>query len=129
MAAEFLRPRAGERDLANGRRGLAFLELQRPPAESEDRPAERDRPGGDHAHLHARIRQGGDVGAERTQPFPLQAGFSVDQQGRPDLDDDAAMGGEGAGHGRLVILSRVTPPDPATVRPLRLERLRRASPR
>ena len=101
LAAELLRPGAGQRDLADGGGGLAFLEPQRALAEAEHGAAERDGARGDDQDLRAGLDQCGNVVDQRAQPVALQPGGAVDQQGGADLDGDAAVGGEGApGHGR-----------------------------
>ena len=90
MGLQRVRPGARERDLADRRRGLAVLELQRALGQARDGAAERDGAGGDDEHVGAALVQCGDVGDQRVEPFLLQrAARAVDQQRRADLDDDA----------------------------------------
>jgi len=89
--AHHLGPRPRQRDLSDGCRSLAFLELQRPPAEAEHATTERDGAGGDNHNLAAAARERGKVVDERVQPGGVDAAaLAVDQQRRADLDDDPA---------------------------------------
>src|SRR6185369_8625557 len=100
VLAQHLGPGAGERDLADGCRRLAVLELERTLRQLEHRAAERDRPGrndNDVAFIFVETR---DVRGERNKPsFPRPARLGVDQERRADLDHDAAEVGEGGGFG------------------------------
>jgi hypothetical protein len=79
----------GERDLADGGRRLAFLQLERPHGQLEDAPAERDGARGDDDDVGAARPELGRDRRQRAQPFGLEgAGFGLDQQGRADLDGE-----------------------------------------
>jgi hypothetical protein len=91
VAAERLRPGAGERDLPDRGRGLAVFQLERAFGQPEHRAAERDRARRHHQELAPLRMQLGDVGHQRGEPRLLDApGLGIDQQGRSDLDDDPA---------------------------------------
>ena len=64
--------------------------------EPEQAPAQRDGAGGDDDDLAAIGLERGDVFGQIGQPGRAQlAGLAVDEQGRADLDGQAAIGGEG----------------------------------
>jgi hypothetical protein len=88
-------PGAGERDLADGGSGLAFLEPQRPGGQAEHGAAHGDGAGRDHQNLGPGLLQLGNVGAERFEPGGFQAAGAIDQQRRSDLDDNAPVRGNG----------------------------------
>ena len=91
VAAEHLRPGAGERDLPDRRRGLAVLELERPRRQPEHGTAERDRPGRDHQQVALVARQRGDVLRKRCQPIMMEpSALAVDQERGADLHHNAA---------------------------------------
>ena len=65
VTAEHLRPGARERDLADGGRGLAVLELERARRQLEHGAAERDGAGRDHEDVALLAVQTGDVLGQR----------------------------------------------------------------
>ena len=84
------RPGARQRDLADRRRRLAVLELQRAALEAGDAPAERDRSRGDDQHVGAALVQRGEVVDQSLEPVLLERALGgVDQQRRADLDDNS----------------------------------------
>ena len=98
---QHLRPDARQGDLADGGGGLALLELQRAGGEAEHGAAEGDGAGRDHQHIGAAPVQPGDVLRQRREPaFVRLAARPVDEQGRADLEHDAAELVEGGDHGR-----------------------------
>ena len=68
VAAERLRPGAGQRDLADGGGGLALLQLQRAARQAEHGAAERDRAGGDDQHVAPPPCSARDVVGQRGEP-------------------------------------------------------------
>ena len=68
VIAEHFRPDPRQRDLADGGRALAFLELQRAARQFQAAAAERNRAGRDHQDVAALAMQFGDIGGQRRQP-------------------------------------------------------------
>jgi hypothetical protein len=90
VAVEAQRPGARQGDLADRRRSLAVLELQRAPLEAGDPPPQRDRPRGDDQHIRAALMQFREVVDQGLEPFMLERALcGVDEQRRADLDDDS----------------------------------------
>ena len=90
-----LGPDARQRDLADGGRGLALLELQRARRQAEHGAPERDRAGGDDEHVGAAGMELGDVLGERGEPGVIQpAARPVDEERGADLQDDAPERGK-----------------------------------
>ena len=82
---------AGEGDLADGRRSLRLFQLQRPARKAQYVASERDGAGGDQDHLPAGLGEVRHVAGERIEPGRVdRARRPVDEQARPDLDDDAS---------------------------------------
>ena len=80
-----------QRDLPDGRGRLALLQPQGARRVAEHGAAERDGARGDHEHVDAAGMKLGDVLGERREPGMAQPpARPVDEQGRADLDDDAA---------------------------------------
>ncbi len=92
---EHFLPRVRETNLADGRRGLAFLELELAGREPELAPAERDGAGGDdHDFLPAGTHRR-DVRGERLEPCAIDAARRfLDEQRRSDLHYDPLGTGE-----------------------------------
>jgi hypothetical protein len=89
VALQRLGPRAGQGNLAYRGGGLTVLEFQRRLRQPQQRPPERDRPGGDDQHVGAALVQRGDVVDQRAEPLPLQRPrLAVDQQRRADFHYD-----------------------------------------
>src|SRR4029450_6259303 len=90
-----------EIDLADRRRGLAILELERSFGELERVASKRNRAGGDHDHLLVVFAKRSDVVGKRGEPGASQhARRCIDQEGGADLDDDALCLGPFLSHGR-----------------------------
>ena len=93
--AQRLGPGASERDLADGRGGLAVLELE---CAARQRKRSTRRPNAIAPEDTTMISgatplQRGEIGGERVEPRPADA-VRVDEQRGADLDDDAAEVGE-----------------------------------
>ncbi len=96
MASQRVGIGLGQRDLARGGRGLAFLKLQRSRRKTEDPAAERNRSRRHDQDLGALFRKADNIGDQRFQPLALQPAV-VDEQCRADLDNDALIIGQPVG--------------------------------
>ena len=92
---EHFLPCVREADLANGRRRLAFLELELAGREPELAPAERDGAGGDDHDFLAAGPHRRDVRGQGLEPRAIDAARRfLDEQRRTDLHDDPLRTGE-----------------------------------
>ena len=93
LCAERLRPYLAERDLPDSGGGLRIFEA-RASAFGQAQPprTERDRTRGHDRHLLPSLGPHGDIGGDAFQPIPPHAAIGIDEQRRPDLDDQARAG-------------------------------------
>ena len=98
--AQRRRPSARQRDLADGGGRLAHFQFERAFRKAMRSPPQSNRARGDDQHIDALLMQRRKIDDQRIEPLLLDlAARAINQQGRADLDDDAAEFGEGGGEG------------------------------